>query len=544
MKGEAMPYAKGARKIALNLLITIVLGLAYFYLKLPAINLHDTSFYMFFFTLSLIYIIAAVVTQGIFREQDREAIKRSLKHNCLVPIIICVALLGFVIIGGILSSVLFRSRAYRRLITVEPGDFASEVTEISYSEIPMLDAASAEKLGDRKLGELSDMVSQFEVTSDYTQINFRDRPVRVTPLMYGDAIKWLNNRGKGLPAYVVIDMVTQAVDVVRLDEGMKYSKSEYFFRNVDRRLRFLYPTFMFDTPSFEIDEDGTPFWVCPRIVKTIGLFGGTDIKGAVLMNAITGECEYYEDAPTWVDRVYSAELIMEQYDYYGKYIKGFFNSIIGQKEVTVTTEGYNYIALKDDVYMYTGITSVGTDESNVGFILSNLRTKETRYYACAGAEEYSAMSSAEGVVQHLGYSATFPLLLNIYGQPTYFLALKDNAGLVKMYAMVNVQQYQIVATGSSVSECEAAYRKLLTQNNITGNAGESGNVTEGVITEIKEAVIDGNTRYYFRLDEGGSYYVVSANDNELAVILNVGDRVKISWTGEGEMLTVLTMERA
>ena len=173
-------------------------------------------------------------------------------------------------------------------------------------------------------------------------------------------------------------------------------------------------------------------------MKTIGLFGGTDIQGAVLVNAVTGESQYYEEVPNWVDHVYDANLIMEQYDYYGMYHNGFINSIFGQRDVTHTTEGYNYIAIGDDVYMYTGVTSVTSDQSNIGFILSNQRTKETHFYSVAGATEASAQASAMSQVQQMRYVATFPLLLNIADQPTYFMSLKGEDGLVKMYAMVNV----------------------------------------------------------------------------------------------------------
>ena len=302
---------------------------------------------------------------------------------------------------------------------------------------------------------------------------------------------------------------------------------------------------MFDTPMFEINDQGEPYWICPKLEKAIGLFGGTDINGVVLVNAITGESQYYEEVPAWVDRLYSAELIMQQYDYHGQYQNGFLNSIFGQKGVTVTTSGYNYIAMNDDVYMYTGITSVGGDQSNVGFILTNQRTKETRYYPCAGATEYSAMSSAEGVVQHLNYKATFPLLLNIHSEPTYFIALKDNAGLVKMYAMVNVQQYQIVATGASVSECSANYSKLLTQNNIVGEAESlPQNEVTGRISDIRSAVIDGNTVFYIQLESGKTYYAISASASETAVILNVGDRVTIHFApDENDILTAFSIER-
>ena len=449
----------------LNIAVTLVFAAVYFYVVLPPISLKSEDFYIFVLLVCAVYGGCAILTSG-FQGTGVKGYFGFLKKQCTVPLVIAAALVVTALVGAVIGWQLFRAGDYRDLLTVTDGDFAAEVEEISYDQIPMLDANSATKLGNRKLGELADMVSQFEVADDYTQINYQGRPVRVTPLRYGDIIKWLNNRADGLPAYLLIDMVTQNVEVVRLEDGIHYTTAEHFSRNLYRHLRFQYPTYIFNEPTFEIDEEGTPYWVCPRIVKRIGLFGGTDIQGAVLVNAITGESQYYTDIPTWVDGVYSAEIIMDQYDYYGTYQGGFINSLFGQKNVTVTTEGYNYIAANDDVYVYTGVTSAGSDESNIGFILTNQRTKQTTFYSIAGAEEFSAMNSAEGVVQHLNYSATFPLLLNISNQPTYFMALKDYAGLVKMYAMVNVQQYQIVATGASVEECQSNYYKLLRQNKL------------------------------------------------------------------------------
>lgn len=522
------------KNILINLIVTIVAGFIYFYVELPPINLHSAAFYSFFLFLSVVYCITAVITSGIYRQAENgKTFWKLLKGSCIVPLIVIGAVFVIYVVGGLLSSVVIRSGAYAKLITVETGDFTQDIEEISFDQIPMLDRDSAEKLGDRKLGELADMVSQFEVADNYTQINYKGRPVRVTPLRYGDIFKWLNNRSAGLPAYLIIDMVTQEVDVVRLPEGMHYTTAEHFSRNLYRHLRFQYPTYIFNEPTFEIDEEGTPYWVCPRIVKRIGLFGGTDIQGAVLVNAITGESQYYTDIPTWVDGVYSAEIIMDQYDYYGTYQGGFINSLFGQKNVTVTTEGYNYIAANDDVYVYTGVTSAGSDESNIGFILTNQRTKQTTFYSIAGAEEFSAMNSAEGVVQHLNYSATFPLLLNISNQPTYFMALKDYAGLVKMYAMVNVQQYQIVATGASVEECQSNYYKLLRQNKLdTGEApilpADEDTVT-GIVTALCSAVIDGTTMYYVTLDADNTVYCISAGEVEKVILLNVGDRITITY---------------
>ena len=533
--------SKGGR-IAVNTLVTLLVGAVFFYVQMPAINLHAEEFYGFVLLLCVTYCICALFTSG-FQGTGAKGYFTFVKKQCTVPFFVVAALIVTALVGALTSWVVLRAKDYQALLPIESGSFASEIEEVSYDRIPMLDRDSAEKLGDRKLGELADMVSQFEVAENYTQINYHGRPVRVTPLRYGDIIKWFNNRSEGLPAYLIIDMVTQNVEVVRLDDGMKYTTAEHFSRNLYRHLRFAYPTYMFEEPVFEIDEDGTPYWVCAKKEKTIGLFGGTDNNGAVLVNAVTGESEYLTEPPEWVDHVYSAELIIEQYDYYGMYHNGFINSILGQRDVTVTTDGYNYIAEGDDVYLYTGVTSVGGDESNVGFLLSNQRTKETKYYPCAGATEYSAMDSAEGQVQNLRYTATFPLLLNVAEQPTYFMALKDASELVKMYAMVNVNQYQIVATGATVAECESNYRQMLRQSNLISDdqtdidqpVETDRRSLEGVIAEIRSAVVDGNSIYFLRFTGETDFTVrMSAADVPYAPLLNVGDRVCV-WYYDGHV---------
>lgn len=522
----------------INLGVTLLFGLGYFYFELPALNFHAEEFYVFVFLLCAVYCVCAVLTSG-FQGEGVKGYFGFVKKQCTIPFLVLVALIAAIIIGGLTSWVVIRAGSYSKLLSIKDGDFASEVEEISYNQIPMLDEDSAARLGSRKLGELADMVSQFEILPSYTQINYQGRPVRVTSLAYGDLVKWFTNRSAGLPAYLIIDMVTQEAEVVRLDEGMKYTTAEHFGRYLPRHLRFHYPTYMFADPVFEINEEGEPYWVCPRMVKTIGLFGGADIQGAVLVNAVTGESQYYEEVPNWVDHVYDANLIMEQYDYYGMYHNGFINSIFGQRDVTHTTEGYNYIAIGDDVYMYTGVTSVTSDQSNIGFILSNQRTKETHFYSVAGATEASAQASAMSQVQQMRYVATFPLLLNIADQPTYFMSLKGEDGLVKMYAMVNVQQYNIVETGSTVAECEANYRRALADSGLISDGDAEAVPSDqeeisGTIAEIRTAVLDGNSYYFLRLEGQDTFYAVNAAENPLAVILNAGDQVTIAYTaGEG-----------
>jgi len=522
-------------KTLLSLAITAAIGFIYFYISLPALNFQDEEFYGFLGLLCVIYLIAIFILSGVPvkdnvvrtpREKFGEWLK-FIKSSCLPVGVLFVAVVAVTIVGQIISMPIFRASAYRDLLDVQDGDFSTDVAQISFNKIPTLDRQSAEYLGDRQMGTLSDMVSQFEYANDSTQINYQGRPVRVSPIEYADLFKWLTNRGTGLPAYVVVDMVTQEATVVRLAEGMKYSFSEPLNRNIMRHLRFQYPTLMFSTPEFEIDENGHPWWVAPRVVKTIGLFGGRDIQGAVLVDAVTGESAYYEEVPTWVDTLYVPDLIMEQYDYHGTLVNGFINSVLGQKDVTMTTEGYNYIAMNDDVYAYTGVTSANADQSNLGFLLTNMRTKETHYYVAPGATEYAAMASAMGVVQDLGYEATFPLLLNIAGEPTYFIPLKDATSLVKMYAMVNVAQYQIVATGNTVSSCEKSYIQMLNEKGLGEEIVLPQTQVSGTVEEIRTAVLDGTSYYFVRLEDGGVFYAISAADNREVITLNVGDFVTI-----------------
>ncbi len=405
----------------------------------------------------------------------------------------------------------------------------------------MIDRASAQLLGSRAMGSIPEFVSQFEISPAYSQINYQGRPVRVSPLTYADLFKWLSHRGAGIPAYVLVDMVTQEAEVVRLEKPIRYSESEPLARNIDRYVQLKYPTYMFDQKIFELDEDGTPWWVFPVQKRTIGLFEGTTIQRVVLVNACTGETADYAigDCPAWVDRAYPSDLIIQQYNWSGAYKNGWLNSWLGQQGVVHTTQGtdgelgYNYLAQGDDIYLYTGVSSVTADSSNVGFILVNQRTGESRYYPVAGATEDSAQASAEGQVQNLKYRATYPLLLNVGGQPTYFMALKDDAGLVKMYAMINVEHYQSVATGSTVASTQEAYVQMLASSGALSEeeAAASGAEVEvkGTIAGIAQAVIDGNSHFYLTLEGDQAIYDVALPGLVDIVRYRVGDAITLGY---------------
>lgn len=526
------------RNIIIVAVIIILLGL-YYYITLPAVNIHSTEFWIFVGVLVLLIAALFVKRKKLSRYELKES--RGLK----VILGIFAAVVIVYLAGALLSSPVVNAKKYQQLMTVETGEFATDIEELSFDQIPLLDRDSATLLGNREMGSMVDMVSQFEVDDLYSQINYQDRPVRVSPLKYASIIKWLTNNGEGIPAYMKIDMATQDTELVKLDEGMKYTTSDHFNRNIYRHLRFRYPTYIFNDLSFEVDEEGTPYWICPVKKFNIGLFGGVTIGRVVLCNAITGETEDYaiEDAPQWIDRAYSADLLVELYDYHGTLQHGFLNSVFGQKDCLVTTDGYNYLAIDDDVWVYTGVTSITGDQSNVGFVLMNQRTMETKFYEVEGATEQSAMDSAEGQVQNLHYTATFPLLLNISGEPTYFIALKDDAGLVKMYAMVNVQKYQIVATGDTVSACEEQYTTLMYQNGIKEVEEDTREVltVEGKIIKIAQGVVDGNSHYYIMIEGSDGIFDVSVVDHIDVIRFDVGDDVTIEYKEGEETNTVLSM---
>lgn len=539
-------------KLLILIPVLLVAGI-YYYVALPAINIHSAGLWWF-----LIFALAVVFVIHIVRRAAGKAGKKivgytpveiSLKGDKAGKILLILILAAIVIffVGDILSSPFINARKYQQLMTVEDRVFTQDIAPVDYNTIPLLDKSSAAILGDRKMGSMADMVSQFVVMDEYSQINFRGRPTRVSPLGYASPIKWLTNQKNGIPAYMRIDMSTQETECVKLEQGIHYSKAEYFNRNIYRHLRFHYPTYIFDSQIFfEIDEDGVPYWVCPVKKFNIGLFGGQTVGRVVLCNAVTGECIDYavEDVPQWIDKVYSAELLMDLYDYHGTLQHGFWNSVLSQRDCLQSTNGYNYIALDDDVWVYTGVTSVNADQSNVGFVLMNQRTMETRYYQMEGAIEDSAMSSAEGKVQNLGYRSTFPLLLNIDGEATYFMALKDAAGLVKMYAMVNVQQYQYVATGDTIRDCEKMYREMLVSKGISTVAPGELQETAGIIEVLQPVVLEGNTHYYLCLQGDDHIYDVDLSNTALidAIRFQVGDRVKFAYEQTGSLCTVTELK--
>lgn len=533
--------------IVAAVVLVVVLAACYWWFH-PSLSLQSMQIWTWIVGICLVALLVLPVLAA--RSAKRAKLYRRLMIVPAAPVV------GFVV-GLLLSQPFFPGNAerYASVLDTTDGVFAEDIEEVDYSEVPVIDRDSAILLGNRAMGSIPEYVSQFEIADTYSQINYQGRPVRVSPLVYADLFKWFSNRDTGIPAYVLVDMVTQEAEVVRLEDPILYSDSEPLARNVDRHVQLSYPSLMFDQKSFELDEEGHPWWVYPVQRRTIGTFGGTDIYAVVLVDACTGETDFYavEEVPTWVDRAYPSDLLIEQYNWSGMYENGWLNSWLGQEGVVRTTPGtngqlgYNYIAQGEDIYLYTGVTSVTADDSSVGFILVNQRTGESHFYPVAGATEASAMASAEGQLQNLRYQATYPILLNVAGQPTYFVSLKDDAGLVKMFAMINIEQYQSVATGSTVEECQEAYLALLAADGLLSEqeAADASVTVEvsGTIATIAQAVVDGNSHFYVTLadDATGAIYDFALPDLLEIVTYQPGDQIVFRCVEKSEEAVTVTV---
>lgn len=583
---------KLALKLLLSFLITLVLGSGVYYMLIPALNLKTTDFYIFIAVLIAIFWGSFFLLSGANKKIER---REYVKKKSIIPIIIVAVMLVVMVIGYIVGCTLFRAKDYAELMPVNSdSNFSEDFADVNYDEVPQLDSATASVLADQELGSLDEYKSQYVVSTTSTQINFTgsvkdkrtgeikkftdDHPCRVAYLEYVDVFKWFNNTKNGLPAYMLIDLVTQDVTVVdcvdQFGEGIKYSPTELFNEKLVRHLRFQYPTAIMDTPNFEIDNAGHPYWITPVLDKTIGLFGGTDVKGVIITDALNGNSEYYsvDTVKTnpeleWIDVVYSENLIIEQYNYYGKLSGGFWNSIFFQNDVNVASSGRGMITLGNDVWVYTGVTSSKSDTSNFGFILCNQRTKETKYYKNGGAMETSAMESAEDAVQNYGYRATFPILLDIGGQPTYFMSLYGDGYTIKGYAYVNLSDKTIVGYSLIESKKETALTKARdnyiealsdkgkiddevateiindenTQNDSkpeSTNQGDENPAQDsetsvtGEVTDIKTSVNDGNTVFYLQIKD--KYYYIAVNDCMDVLLIENGDKITVTFENDSD----------
>ncbi len=538
------------KKILISLLITLVIGFVAFYVTLPALNLQSQEFWVFLLSLIIIFGVSCLLLSLKDGKGENKSFYNAKKghfnfefkknSSTLTKVWIAVACVPVLVlvIGNLLSSTFFNAHDYANVITVQEAVFEEDMQENdTVTNIALMDSTSATAIGNRTLGALSEVVSQYEVSYSYSQINYKGAPKKLANLEYVDIFKWFNNRERGIPGFVMVDPVNFTAEYVQFAKPLKYVESAYLNEDLMRELRFQYPTKIFDNVTFEIDEQGNPFYIVSCSKPRVGLFGAYDISEVIIFDPCTGDSSIYAvaDTPSWIDTVYTGYLAAEKYDWHGMYSNGFWNSVIGNKDCKVTTDDFGYIMIGDDVWYFTGVTSIVSDESNIGFIISNARTGEYKFYPVIGAEEYSAMAAAEGEVQEKRYTASFPSLINVSGEATYIMVFKDDAGLVKLVALVNVEQYGLVATGNNQEEAKKAYIELLkSEGLITAPVPEPTPEVENKSTTVTVdktmmAVVGGESVVYIVADDGVVYKQKLSADESM-IFIEAGDKIKIEFT--------------
>jgi len=538
-----------------NVVLIIVWACLLYWFMLPPINPLSGTFWKWLFWVSIPFIFVNLgsrndfsglskMFQGKFHKskQNMDSGLKQIKRPNYAMLPLLIVAVG--IVFSFLSWEAFHVGAYSSRMVPVTGSASDLPTSEDVDHISLMDTSSAKILGDRVIGSLSDVVSQFEVSDSYTTLVYKNKIIKAAPLEYGSFFKYFNNYKTGTPGYVTVDTQTFDASFERTDKGIRYSPSAYILDYLERHLRLQYPTKMLGGSQFEIDESGNPYWIT-SVYGHRFLFGGDYIKGAVITDACTGESQYFEgtaNVPEWVDNVYTGSFVSALYNSYGMLRNGWFNSWIGQKGCLKTTDDFGYLAKGNDLYIYTGITSVASDESNLGFIMVDARTGDCTYVECAGAEEYSAMSAAQGVVQDYGYQASFPSLVTVDGVPSYALVLKDTAGLVKEYAIVNVNNYTIVSVSASFSGALKDYSKRLASGAAGSQTPDSGQ-TKTVTFKVKTIVYadnSGNTFAYI-VAENDTVYKIAVSSDETVVTIAAGDTAEAEYPAASDGQSVIAV---
>ncbi|MBE6555277.1 MAG: hypothetical protein E7663_03450 [Ruminococcaceae bacterium] len=522
-----------------------------YYIALPPMNPQSKAFWGYLLFLSLLgalpllllgngtkTLVERIKAGNHVRLKTKSAYHVPMKKSHLLPLLPAALMLFVLIVGSIFSSAVFNARSYADVISVTEGNFSDDMPETErITNIALMDTDTARIIGSRTLGSLSHVVSQYEVSDTYNQINYQRTPKKVSNLEYAGFFKWIGNRANGIPGYVMVDPVNNTATYQELDKALRYVQSGFFGDDLMRKLRFSYPTKILGEPRFEVNDEGDPMFVVPCYRPRVLIFGAEDVSEVILFNPVNGESEIYAvaETPAWIDGVYDGYLACEKYDWKGLLSGGYINSIIGNKDCKQTTDDFGYVVIEDDVWYYTGVTSVNSDKSNIGFILSNARTGEYKFFPVIGAEEHSAMAAAEGEVQEKEYIASFPALVNISGRATYIMVLKDAGGLVKLYALVNVEKYSIVATGTTQEEAMADYKQLLLQEGMIDEgalpAPAPTLTADLAVSDLRIITTGGESLLYITADynERACVFKMRVADDEALMLIAVGDTLCASF---------------
>ncbi|BBE19058.1 cell shape-determining protein [Aquipluma nitroreducens] len=522
-----------------NLLILIAAAFLIVYFSLPVVNYGFTDLALLLIVLTGLWIL---LNRPIHPNSTPQEIVFQLKSNKVKGPVSFMVVLGLymTVLPMLTSLAVFRSNDYRDLIgKVEVGESLSDhMAPISIEKIRVVDQALANLLGDKVLGAQAALGSQvrlgtFNIQKVGTELYW------VAPLLHSGFFMWQKN-SQGTPGYVMVNATNERdVKLVQEVKGkkvlIKYQPEAFFFSNLERHTYFEgYFTCGLTDYSFEIDDDGNPFWVITKFKKKIG-FNGSDAVGVVIVDPQTGETKDYsiENTPAWVDRIQPDKFIETQLNDWGQYVKGYWN--FSNQDKLQITESVSLVYGEDNrAYWYTGLTSVGADEATVGFVLVDTRTKKAVWYRQSGATEFAAKNSAIGKIQEKRYSASAPIPYNINGIPTYVMTLKDDGGLVKMFAMVAIEDYTIVGVGNTLRETLMAYKNAfnMTSNKLNTKNTAQKTTLKSIVTRINNDVKNGNSFYYFTVKDYSNIFIGSSQISNALPVSSVGDSIEISFDSD------------
>lgn len=525
-------------KTITRIIVLIIVTLVVLYTQMPVFAYGFTGFPMLIAALTILWIILSI---KVVPQITSETQAFKLLTQMAVPKWILIAVLIYTTVLPVATSwSLFRWNDYRGLIgNVEIGEnLSTHMAPISIDKIRVVDESLANLLGDKVLGAQPALGSQVRLGTFVIQ-KVRNNLYWVAPLLHSGFFKW-NKNMEGTNGYVMVNACNERdVKLVQEVNGkkvlIKYQPEAYFGDFLERHLYLsgYYNTGLTDY-SFEIDDDGVPYWVVTKYKKTIGFYGD-DAVGVVVVNTETGKCTEYplNQAPAWIDRIQPDKFVEEQLNDWGNFVKGFWN--FSNENKLQITQGLSLVYGEDNrSYWYTGLTSVGADEATVGFVLVDTRTKKAVWYKQSGATEHAAQNSAIGKVQEKRFTASLPIPYNINNIPTYMMTLKDNGGLVKMFAMVAIEDYTIVGVGNTLVETLMAYKNAY---NMAGNKINPKNVTKKmvlktVVNRIQSDIKNGNSFYYFTVNGMNNIFIGSSQiSNEMPVTM-AGDSIQISFDND------------
>lgn len=517
-----------------SIFFLLLFGFLLFYINLPVINYGFTGFAII---LLLLVILGIVFSLGLIVLQKTKQVKIVNRPNKFLYVLVGVLLVYCIVLPFVTSLKVFRSDSFQKLIgKVNNGQkITNHIAPISIDKIRVVDEELAHLLGEKILGSQPALGSQVEL-GDFCIQKVNDNLYWVAPLLHSGFLKWLNNQ-EGTAGYVMVSATNERdVKLVQHVNGtaikIRYQPSAYFGSDLHRHAYFNgNATVGLTDFSFEIDDTGKPFWVITKYVKKIG-FSGKEATGVIVVDAQSGVINEYSiaETPKWVDRIQPLDLIEDQLNDWGEYVHGYWN--FANQDKLQITEGLTLVYGENNKsYWYTGLTSVGKDESAVGFVLVDTRNKETTFYKQSGATEYAAQSSAQGKVQEKGYKASLPIPYNINNIPTYVMTLKDAGGLVKMFAMVAISDYTIVGVGNTMRETLTSFKNgyNMADNKINPNSVSNKKSLKSIVTRIQNDVKNGNSFYYFKVKDYPNIFVGSSQISYQLPMTMVGDSIKISF---------------